>query len=403
MKRFLVLLLVAVMAVPALFADVKVGGWGRVFTYVAGSDVEDSDVVLDQGPGWNGGGVRARFDVLGSSDQIGFAIEVNTDVPNGNYYGGNIGLGDRVLIWIKPIEMLKIEAGRVGTVDTLRGKFGAGIGSGTSYFSGDFEDNIFARTRVNSGIVFELNPVEGLNFILALDIRDGDALSYDNDLVRSDVMTNDDNDVNTPDVLTGYNWTNQIGALERIQVGVGYNIDGIGLARVQYMGNGMVLGSEFIQIAFALTAVEGLLVDIGATIDLNTNYTDLSSVPLTVATEDDAKDITSIADPDAIKIALGASYQVTDALKVSTSNVIQLEDDIIFKTFLMASYNLGAISAVLEVAADLTDGSKAMTIFPYALMGLGNGKASLGFKVEMGLEDGGATTWAIPLLMEYWF
>jgi hypothetical protein len=346
MKRFLVLLVViAVLAVPALFADVKVGGWGRVYTQVSGSDVDGSDVLLDQKPGWNGAGARVRFDVLGSSDQIGFAVEVNTDIPAGNYYGGNIGLGDRILIWIKPIDMLKIEAGRVGTVDQLRGKFGSSHGSGVAYHgNGDFQDNIFARTRVNSGIVFELAPVEGLNVIAALEIPDDTAME---DVVK------------------------------QVQVGAGYTIEGIGTIRLQYIGEGMLLNAESVQVAFALTAVEGLLVDLGACFD------------------------TSDAE-DPMFIAIGASYQINDAIKISTSDKIILDDDPIVSLFIEGSYSLGAVSIVLDVAADLTQDAMQISVFPYALMGLGNGKASLGFRVDMAI-DAEVTNWYIPLLMEYWF
>jgi len=352
MKRFLVLLLVAVMAVPALFADVKVGGWGRVFTYVSGSDIDGSDVVLDQGPGWTPGtaGARVRFDVLGSSDQIGFAVEINTDVQAGNYYSGDIGLGDRVLIWIKPIEQLKIEAGRVGTLDTLRGKFGGASAAGTAYYAGagfgggDFEDHIFARGRIASGLFLELAPVEGLNIIAGWDIP--------NDTAIEDVV-------------------------KQIILQAGYTIEGIGTIRAQYRGENVQIASEVVQVAFALTAVEGLMVDLGATIEAGDLERDL-------------------------QIALGASYQITDALKVSTSDNIVLADDPIVTLLVCASYNLGAITANLDIAADLTQDAMQLSFYPYARMGLGNGYTSLGFKVDMAV-DAEVTTWMIPFVMEYWF
>lgn len=350
MKRFLVLLLVAVIAVPALFADVKVGGWGRVFTYVAGSDIDGSDVVLDQGPGWTPGtaGARVRFDVLGTADQIGFAVEINTDVQAGNYYSGDIGLGDRVLIWIKPIDMLKIEAGRVGTLDTLRGKFGGASAAGTAYYGGigggDFEDHLFARGRIASGLFLELSPVEGLNIIAGWDIPNNTAIE---DVVKQIILQ------------------------------AGYTIEGIGTIRVQYRGENVQIASEVVQVAFALTAVEGLLVDLGATIEAGDAERDL-------------------------QIALGASYQITDALKVSTSDQIILADDPIVALLIGASYNLGAISVNLDVAADLTQDAMKMSFYPYARMGLGNGYTSLGFKVDMQI-DAEVTNWMIPFVMEYWF
>jgi hypothetical protein len=374
MKRFLVLLIIAVLLVPAAFADVKVAGWGRVITEVSGGDhlgdgsaVGNPDavdtVVMDQKPGWNGAGARVRFDIIGSSDQIGFAVEINTDIPHGNYYGGNIGIGDRALIWIKPVDMLKITAGRAGTIDPLRGKFGSAHGSGVEYHGGgDFQDNIFARTRVNAGILFELTPVEGLTAIVGIEVPTD--------------PTEDDGDPLTTETQV-YNPMAIGDALKQIQIGVGYNIEGIGLIRAQYIGENMLLGSEDLNIAFALTAVEGLLVDLGVKIDLS-----------------DAED-----DP---AIALGASYMVSDAIKIMMANKVVLGDDAIITLFLEGSYNLGAISLVLDVAADLTPDAMRLSFFPYALMGFGNGKASLGFRLDMGI-DAETTSWYIPLLMEYWF
>jgi len=376
MKRFLVLLLVAVMAVPALFADVTVGGWGRIITEVQGNDIDGSDILAEMGPNWGAGGGRVRFTVAGSSDQIGFNFDVDGNVGT-NWGESELGVAEQLRIWIKPIDMVKISVGQFD-VASLRGKFGGqqaagGFGANDDLtansvgghalwvYGGDFEDAIFARSRYSHGFAAEITPVEGLtinagfNFETAAD------------------PTDTDNPAGTV-----------VATLKTAQVQLGYNIEGIGLARVQYVGYNPDDGahlSEDVQVAFNLTAVEGLNVDLGAIIDVS-----------------EAK--------DDLMVALGVSYQVMDALKLTLLFNTQFSDPLPIYVALKTSYSLGAISLNLDVDMLTVDGGGTlMTIYPYARMGLGNGYASAGFKLCPFLPESGdgVTFWSIPVVYEYWF
>jgi len=349
MKRFLVLLLVAVMAVPALFADVTVGGWGRIILATMGSDVDGVDPTMDMGPNWGGNG-RVRFAIAGSADQIGFNFDVDGDGGVG-WEDYSINAAEQLCIWIKPIDMIKITAGQK-QVDTLRGKFGATSAAASNNVSaGDLEDGIFPRTRIGLGVIIEATPVEGLSIILAHEYENG-----------ADTTVEE--------------------TLKSISVAVGYSIEGIGLVRAGYFGEAATgVAAEDMAVAFNLTAVEGLNVDLGFVMDIS-----------------DAADSTMIS--------LGASYQVMDPLKVTLLAQMQLNSDAADEgrigVGLNVAYNLGAISVNLETSAKILENDTNIMIYPYARMGLGNGYTSAGFKLDMAV-DAEVMTWTIPVVLEYWF
>jgi len=369
MKRFLVLLLVAVMAVPALFADVTVGGWGRIILSTTGND-GGGDPTMDMGPNWGGNG-RVRFAIAGSADQIGFNFDVDGD-GGAKWEDYSINAAEQLCIWIKPIDMIKITAGQK-QVDTLRGKFGATSAAATNNISsGDLEDGIFPRTRVGLGVIIEATPVEGLTIILSHE--------YENGVVDL-VAPGNPRDTSVAETL------------KSLQVSVGYSIEGIGLVRAGYFGETIHYDADLTQVgatgvapqdiavAFNLTAVEGLNVDLGFRMDIS-----------------DAKDSTMIS--------LGASYQVMDPLKLTLLAQMQLNADAVdngrIGVGLNVAYNLGAISLNLETSAKILENDTNVMIYPYARMGLGNGYTSAGFKLDLGI-DAETMTWTVPVVLEYWF
>lgn len=378
MKRFLILLIVVVMAVPAVFADVTVGGWGRIILSVSGSDVEDSELMMDQSPNWGGAGGRVGFVVKGSADKIGFVFNVNGNGTIG-YYDSNMGVGDELKIWIKPIEMLKISAGRV-LVDSLRGKFGFKSAAGDALWvgGGDFEDRIFTRNRFSQGAVLELTPMAGVTVNAGINYE----------------TTPED-----PEVATG----SVEATLATAQVAAGYNIEGIGLIRAQYIGfDAGAIDSEVAQVAFALTAVEGLLVDLGITIDVNDP---------------------EVGDPDDPYLALGASYKITDTISATLCADVKFSEFLPLFIGLTGSYSMGDVSLNAELAFSMINGEQviltetydtsatAIEIYPYARMSLGNGYCSAGVKISTanfsidvdGVDDVSVMNWSIPVVLEYWF
>jgi hypothetical protein len=349
MKRFLVLLIVAVMAVPALFADVTVGGWGRIILATMGTDQDGVDPTMDMGPNWGGNG-RVRFAIAGSADQIGFNFDVDGDGGTG-WEDYSINAAEQLAIWIKPIDMIKITAGQK-QIDTLRGKFGAtSAAASNNVSSGDLEDGIFPRTRIGLGVGIEINPVEGLNIILSHEYENG---------------------VDTTVEET----------IKSITFAAGYTIEGIGLVRAGYFGEAATgVAAEDIAVAFNLTAVEGLNVDLGVLLDIS-----------------EAADSTMIS--------LGASYQVMDPLKLTLLAQMQLAEDAAdsgrIGLGLNVAYSLGAVSINLETSAKILENDTNIMIYPYARMGLGNGYTSAGVKIDVGV-DSEVMGWTIPVVLEYWF
>jgi hypothetical protein len=385
MKRFLILLIVVVMAVPTLFADVTVGAWGRIILTVDGTDAEDvngdaQDPTMETAPNWGGAGGRVGFVVKGSADKIGFVFNVNGNVT-GDYYGSSMGVGDELKIWVKPIEMLKISAGRI-LIDSLRGKFGMSSAAGDHLWvgGGDFEDKIFARNRFSSGLAAELTPMAGVTL---------------NAGINYELMTDVDADPNTPDEAVPQTVEDTV---KTVQISAGYAIEGIGLIRAQYIGeNTQAVASEDMQVAFALTMVEGLLVDLGLTIDL--------------ADPD-------VGDPDDPYLALGASYQITDAISAALYADVMFSDMLPLFIGLTGSYSMGDVSLnaelgfnmmKVELGPDVDMTTTNIEIYPYARMGLGNGYCSAGVKISMNsvaitdLDTESVMKWQIPVVLEYWF
>jgi len=375
MKRFLVLLLVAVMAVPALFADVTVGGWGRIILEVKGDDTDGSDVVMDMSPNWNLVGGRTRFQIAGSSDQIGFNIDVDVDYL-GTWESYDLNAAENASIWIKPIDMIKIQVGSF-QIDTLRGKFGAtanAASSGKNFGGGDFEDWIFPRTRLGHGVAIHATPVDGLNIILAHEYEFG-----------VDQAALDAADLLGISINGGFPVDE---TLKSLSIAAGYTIEGIGMIRAGYFGSQNVIDAVkgvagedggTIVAAFNLTAVEGLNVDLGGNIYVGDGERD----PM---------------------IALGVSYQIMDALSATLISQISLNSDDPLMVGVRAAYSLGAVSINLEVNAKILEDANQISVYPFARMGLGNGYTSAGFRLDLDMTTNAEVTkWALPVAFEYWF
>lgn len=381
MKKSLVLVLIVLLASSALYADVSVGAWGRIITSVYGMtiDGESGDPMVDMLPNWNPGAASGRvgFKIIGSAEDIGFELDVDGDMGD-NFYAASMSVGEFMYIWAKPMDIIKVDAGKF-QIDTLRGKFGGKSGAGTHYVqngSGDMEDAIFARMRTGHGIGVEVTPVEGatLQAVLSMGVDGTEGLLED--------------------------------ATKTIQIGGGYNIEGVGLIRAQYIGEnawGGAVASQDVGVAFAYMGMEGLLVDAGVTIDI-------SDVDIM---------------PNKTSVALGASYSISDAIKATLCAQVNLGQDIAEESttrialHLLGTYALdGGLTANLEGAlltgptqTDVVSGlnEMAFNVYPYVRKNLANGYTSIGFKFESstlsadGMDDLTASMWSLPIVLEYWF
>ena len=244
-------------------------------------------------------------------------------------------------------------------------------------------------------------------------------------------------------------------AFRYMQLGAGYNIGGIGHIRAQYLGgwsgeidpenkdylksqaadddigyveswwdsawgtptpgNGYTIKSGSIQFGFALTAVEGLLVDLGARIWLplsfkgsDAKYTNGLDFSLGAQFNTGAIGIGARVDMK----KLGASYRLDgdDKSEFQSETVIRL----------VPTYNLGEATIGLDFAIELKgesklangdgkeDDSSRIGFGAFVSKGLGNGniRAGLSYTLAPNNHDGkvnGSGVFQIPIILEYAF
>jgi len=360
MKKLLVVLLALLTIGAALSAEIKLSAWGRFFM-VPYSQVNNSadvggtnpDPTVNAGPGWGGKG-RVGFQVNGVSDNVGFQLNVNSD-PSGS---PNISIGDQAKIWVKFNDMIKVEGGIV-QFDGLRGKIGGN--SPVCYNGVGDEDTIFQRIYTGNGstyngssaavgMVAEIFPADGITIAASLDVGD-----------------------------TGFN-----NAYSSMQVAAGYKIEGVGLARAQYIGD-----TKKIQAAFAYTGMAGLTVDASFTM-----IYDSSAQNIVVAAASYSKD------------ALAAMVR-TKVLLPATIGGVDKKLDLGLHGY--GQYKIDSlISAGLEFAFPTiigkTDGGgMVLDASPYIRLGYGNGYFKAAVETEVPLDTNKQTKYQIPLVLEYYF
>ena len=327
MKKALAILTALAVVGGAAFAEVNVGGWGRS-GYVPYVSVDGSDAVVATMPSWaNGGRVGVNFS--GSSDNVGFNLKVDSN-------GRTLGVGAPAKIKVKVNRLFQFQIGKVQQ-DVLRGKIGD-FGAFELESAGG-EDDIFARFYPGKGLQIDITPMEGVYIGAALD--------------GSGTLTED--------------------AMKNIQLGAGYVIADIGHLRAQYLGSA-IDDSSMVQVAFALTAVENLLVDAGAKIALG-----------------EAKDTS---------IAAGLKFSGVENLGLTARTKVVLADDMYLAVAGQAEYTVAAPLAVgAEGGFNNGSGVDSDTqIGVYGKLGYSNGYGKFGFTYKTLSK-----TMALPIFAEYWF
>jgi hypothetical protein len=194
MKKALAILMTLALVASAATAEITWGAWGRGVFVAAQSNGTDTTAVTEAS--W-GGNPRIGFGINGSSDNMGFHVDLTGDVAA-------VGIGDNAKIWWKANDMFKVEIGKV-QFDALRGKIGD---QSFARYIASFnygEDQIFSRFYPGCGAVVEVTPAEG-------DVL---AASVDPSSTATKAET----------------------VYQKIQVGAGYTIAGVGQIRAQYIGN----------------------------------------------------------------------------------------------------------------------------------------------------------------------
>ena len=274
--------LIAVAAAAALtatsaFAEITFGAWLRTLTAPVASNGEDT--VVGTANSWGWGARTARIDINGVSEdgKAGFAMNVFNDMSM------DISAGDRAVLWVKPVDMIKISVGKYDSPDNgLRGDFCYGSWNWLRPYNWGFDGEGLTFDGIwRKGMMIEADPIEGLHAFVVIPMEDANADSY---------------------------YKKAEDTYRNVQIGFGYAIDGVGKLKAQYIGDDSYTTDAEgdrdetkttgqIGVAFDLNAVENPYVTVGARFG--------------IADKDYA--------PGYLKMAFtaGASYQVSDAMKFS--------------------------------------------------------------------------------------
>ncbi len=237
MKKIVGTIAAIALSTSAVFSYVNVGmGFSRAIWTPFAYDGEDAR--MDISTSW-GAEPRIGGSISGASEECGVVGDFKFD-------GGAIAVNDNAYVWVKPISWLTINIGQ-SFDDTLRGNGCFGMWDwlrmGGSVLTG--EDLTFTRItggtgpgdsyKTVNGVIVKADPIEGLHIAAAF----------------KDLYANKDYET----------------VFANIQVAAGYTIDGVGTIKAQWIGKGKNADDEVegaIEAAFALAAVEGMTLDIGA-------------------------------------------------------------------------------------------------------------------------------------------
>jgi len=376
MKKALAILMIFALVASVAVAEVSIGAWGRgIFLPVNSGPV---NTVTDTAPSWGGWGgdlARIGFTIAGNSDNVGFQVDVT---------GENMGLGDQQKIWVKPMDMVTLQLGRIYD-DTLRGN--AAYGSFNWYRglgNGDGEDVTFTRIGFQDsreGFEVAVAPMDNLYAALYF-------YGLEKDLVSA--------------------------MFAHMQFALGYTIDGVGQLKAQVytaeasrkaldadeVAEGKIAEVDdmqtTIEIAFNYTGMENLFVELGFKMPTN------NDVLTKVTVQGESADVEEYK-----KIALYAKYNMAP-MTIHFSSINQMfkaiDTEVLYKVIAGLDYDIGdgvgveADVSYTGVTIDDVDG--IVTFFAGAKKGFSNGVIGAGVQV---LNDGSDTSFGIPVRMEYWF
>ncbi|MDR3284854.1 MAG: hypothetical protein LBS97_06735 [Treponema sp.] len=339
-------------------AEISFSAWGRaVVTPIAfmGSHSAVSAATSTWG---DTPSVAFTANGIAPSGKIGFNI--NLEFSNANAY-----VSDNAKVWAQPFKWIKLTVGQFNE-DDFRGRIGASeFGSWLLPNGAKDEDNIFYRFKASQGAHFKLEPLAWLdspwNGLLLEGAFGSNALGTGVNKLRAifNLLNNEDNEVigqkdydDTDPLYNGAREMTVWDVYKAMQIGVGYKIPNVGLARIQFVGNNrevfrwgeqggapdvnlekrLVTGlsndrdADTIEAAFYFNGVKGLAVDAGAKLPLK--YTDSTNfVVYDRVIGTDGEDYSEILNPNhdeytvqkPLVIALGVAWTPSflDALTVT--------------------------------------------------------------------------------------
>ena len=291
MKKTLIAVAAAAALTTSAFAEITFGAWGRAILVPMASNGDKT--VAGQNQSWGGWGRATGLDINGSDAEgkAGFSMSYR------NTTNGDAETGDNAHFWIKPFDGLKVIAGKV-EYNALRGN---ACLPGWDVIRSSFEvgEDLLFKNYAGTGALVEYTN-DALTVFAAVP------------LTTAYSSTKDDKD--NDEVSNVY---------ARTQAGAMYKIDGTGVVKAQFIGKNLekeVDGSKKmytgdLEASFELTAVENLWVGLGVTFPIMDK--ELGGR----LGDNNFKDFTGATD---MKIALGASYNVTDELTVMANGKVLL-------------------------------------------------------------------------------
>ncbi len=285
MKKTLIAFAAAAALTTSAFAEITFGAWLRTLAAPVASDGKDT--VTAMGNSW--GGIRqARLDVRGTAEDgnVGFVFGAYEN-------GGAIEPGDDGFVWAKPVDAVKVSFGHYDGPTPLRGDIAYGVWDwlrpNGCWVEGD--EGLLMSGKTKDGVKVEITPMDGLYILGLVPIYDS---------------------VKTAE--TTY---------KNIQAGAAYDIDGVGKIKAQFIGdftakdeatNKDAVFNKVLEAEFDLTAVENLWLGLGFQYNMYDGDAKYSEITVDTTTGDVTLDAKK-----AMKIALGARYQVSDMIGLSAS------------------------------------------------------------------------------------
>lgn len=390
MKKIISVLTGLALVAGAAMADgITFGSWGRGLWNVAANSGDD--VVTDMHQSWGGAAPRTGISVSGSTENVGFAVDMFANGANG------IDLGDNALIWVKPIEQIKIVAGKKDQ-NELRGDAAFGLWNwdriGAAGAMG-LEGWTFPDVFDGNGVAVIAYPVDGLT------VGAGIPLS-----------------------LNGAGATLEDTYAHGANYAAAYAIDGIGTIKAAYMTKATAKDKDskdkdygVIAAAFDLTMVDGLYASVGAQIP--TAHVFFEPKSLNDKLKDEPTVVNAYAryslDALAVHLAVGTKLNTFDLNKTKKEDAA--DGNVGFAIGAGADYSLdngigffGDVRYANGVYMKNTsaDKSDCLTLGLGVEKNFSNGKIGIAFEGATNgngrytYEDN-AFAWEIPVKVEYFF
>lgn len=393
MKKIISVLTGLALVAGAAMADgITFGSWGRGLWNVAANSGDD--VVTDMHQSWGGLAPRTGIGVSGSTENVGFAVDMFANGEKGDKDKG-ITIGNNALIWVKPIEQIKIVAGKKDQ-NELRGDAAFGLWDWDrigAVGAMKLEGWTFPDVFDGNGVAVIAYPVDGLTvgagIPLSLTNKDAD------DKVVAATLENT--------YAHGANYA------------AAYAIDGVGTIKAAYMtkADGTSRDAKkdstsygVIAAAFDLTMVDGLYATVGA------------QIPTASVNEFDSTIVNAYAryslDALAVHLAVGTKLNTVDNSKTDDS---KYDGNLGFAIGAGADYSLdngigffGDVRYANGVYMKNTsaDKSDCLTLGLGVEKNFSNGKIGIAFEGatngngRYAYEDN-AFAWEIPVKVEYCF